>query len=493
MHDTLKWFAVSRKEIPGVLHGFESPRMLCSPPENNKKFLPSDMAIAFAENPIPSSAPLVGVIDDGQIPDLLSWISTYAPEAFPISQNLRVLGLNDWNNIVDSDNAILNRTFISKESIWPSVIIGEMLGQGDAEVDLLSLPLSRAYACFSFAQARSSIIYGSQSPLTQLCKERLQSIEKDPVFVKRSISVDRLIPMWAFVDESPTRLSMEEEIIYSVTRILDDKNPQEAVIPSDFFGLSLRVDIISSGSLEQRVLEFERVTEILVKESGYNPELRKRIPVLLAAFAILVGRGTSHVALLEEFARHFPTVYAWFGVFAGLLGPKGWDAAWLRVATSIERILRSSYSIQDPPTADVCWVEYDWIRGQKESSVWFKEVPKLYPRLMSVEIVPGSTCQFRLADGAQTESKIPPTQQAIVRKQESPVLADNMTRDRRLKLIASLEAQLVQFRESLSHLREAEQLNLVQPGFFDSQQEPNAPINDRKKTSARKKTKKENF
>lgn len=118
--------------------------------------------------------------------------------------------------------------------------------------------------------------------------------------------------------------------------------------------------------------------------------------MLVAAAAVLVGNGTSHISLLEEFGKKFPAVFAWFGFLADLAGPKSWDPAWNRASNSVARLLRGRFDLTDPPAFDLSWSEYDFVRAVPKPRDFLSHIPRLYPRLLSIEVVPGAACQFRI-------------------------------------------------------------------------------------------------
>lgn len=69
----------------------------------------------------------------------------------------------------------------------------------------------------------------------------------------------------------------------------------------------------------------------------------------------------------------------------------------------IERQIRSRFDWSEYSGFDLSWVEYSWLASTFDGGEIFSELPKLMPRILSIEILPGSTCQFRLAVSSAAE------------------------------------------------------------------------------------------
>ncbi|WP_124596999.1 hypothetical protein [Burkholderia stagnalis] len=419
------------------------------------------LIIGYAESPSIATPAIVGVIEASRSADLFSWLSTFAPEAFPISQSFRVISLADWQAGI---SVLSPRTLFAKDAIWPSLILGEIIGQGEREQNISSIPLSRVFASFTYAQARACLLYEKHPALISECQNRLLLLEADATFVKRPIGVGELASMWEVANGCGDVAHLE--IVRFVAGVLDNEPHEKSqTLPVIFQTLQLSQELIKSDSIEQRVLEFERVVARLgsLKQPGFNAALA------IAALAILVGRNTTHITLLEEYAHEYPTAVCWFGLLAGMVGPAIWDEKWLRLSTSIERLLRTTATLADPTTADLCWIEYSWIRGLRQSSVWMKETPKLYPRVLSVEILPGVSCQLRLQDSGQTATRASAISSAAqapapVAKYfasdsngsaSSSALVD-ASRATRMKLFAEMKSELSRMTETIAKLEREE-------------------------------------
>lgn len=343
-----------------------------------------------------SSRPALAVLSRSGAKEALAWVATYAPEAFPLSQVVRVLPVDEYELL----SSIGTRRIDDETSLWASVVLGEILSQGDGGSYPDRVPISRSTACYSFAVARASVLYRKDEEVLLTAAARLRSLEKDALFLSRKLTVERLTPIWRLADKSSLVRSEESQAVQSILGFANG-TPSLAGL-SELAALEIDIRKMSSGSLEQRVTEFERASLILLSKVNHKQAFDKA-PMYLAAFAFWVGGGTSHISLLEEFAETFPAVYAWMGLFAGLAGKSVWDSKWLRGLSSVERSLRAPFTLTDPPTADLCWIEFELIASQRLPVEWIKELPKLSPKTLTVEIMPGATCQMRLAgDSVET-------------------------------------------------------------------------------------------
>jgi hypothetical protein len=65
----------------------------------------------------------------------------------------------------------------------------------------------------------------------------------------------------------------------------------------------------------------------------------------------------------------------------------------------------------DPPAVDLCWSEFAWMADSLNGGAEiFSEMPKISPRVLSIEIVPGVSCQLRLASTTAGNSEVEPQQ-----------------------------------------------------------------------------------
>lgn len=136
---------------------------------------------------------------------------------------------------------------------------------------------------------------------------------------------------------------------------------------------------------------------------------------MLAAAAFLVGRSTSHAFLLKRISRVSPAACVWFGAMAALAGPRAWDASWLRAVKGAERLLRTEFSWSNAPSADICWPEFAWLAGTFDDVDQLANLPKMLPRTLGIEVVPGTVIQVRLGGGA-AEADVRSSNEASMRE-----------------------------------------------------------------------------
>lgn len=404
--DEISWISFERDLLPSALFGkvresrygqsvsFGAPR-----PEAGR------VAVGYIEHERLNDykPPSVIVIDDATSSEMFSWLRTYAPETWPLSQFARVVTGDDWRRFQQRKKPSPQR-----EDRWACLVLGEVLAQGDSDVELSNIPLSRASACFSMAVARTAIIHGTDESTTT-CVERLLNLEADRRFVRRPVSVADLNPAWAIITSDVGKEMSGYEAAVLVVDLVS-KFGRNSIKTG--FGLNVPMlrdyPGLLSDSVEERVVSYQKLSNELINSPA---QLARdvRANATLAAAAFLVGRSTSHYFMLRRSGKLFASSFAWFGLMAALAGPAAWDTNWARAAKGVERLLRAKFEWTDAPSIDMCWPEYSWMSTVFEGVDVFKDVPKMFPRVLSIEVVPGATCQLRFTEtpgvGIETEQK----------------------------------------------------------------------------------------
>ncbi|MCD0492014.1 hypothetical protein LQD23_06860 [Chromobacterium violaceum] len=411
-HDEFRWATVDREDLLDVLLGEHEPPSLGSRMLSEWELRGAKIAVGYRDTRSRRSysPPSLIVIPDDSAPETLSWIRTFASEASPLSQYGRVILASEWHQFETLRGAF---DFGEQRSDrWASIAVGEALSQMEGETNLQNLPLSRFAGCFSTPIARASLVWGHDEA-TRICADRLRLLESDRRFARRSVGVEQLLPVWSIAgsriyehlsaSEAAT-LVLEAAVNHLGARDLKSFDLVSSIQDREFPGLF-------SDSVEERVGAFNRLTTDILHQAQLvrSAAQSAMASVVLAAAAFLVGRGTSHVFLLQRAQRLAPTAAAWFGTIAALAGPRAWDKAWLTAVKGAERLLRPEFSWLEMPSADICWSEFAWLAGAFDGSDVFLDLPKMLPRTLNIEIIPGATCQFRLAgESAESESKQTP-------------------------------------------------------------------------------------
>lgn len=319
--------------------------------------------------------------------EFFSWVSTYAEDVSPVSMCARVMLMSDWDTLGFDRRSDWGD--FKSSSIWASIVLGELLGQSQGDFDAAAAPIGRALACFSYAVARAELLYPENSNASMEVTKRLTSLERDGRFGRRSIGPQDLYPVWSVcrqLSDVPREDLASPAIIM---RLLETVAPEAAALVSS-------MKFLSSDFAEHRVEGFDSLVDHLLYRRSSKERGIDGVAPALAAAALLVGRGTSHLQLLAPFGREIPQVFGWFGLFAGVLGQAYWDLAWSRGAKSVDRLLRQPFRVDEPVRADICWVEFEWLSEMFGSGDVFTELPKSAPRSLLVEILPGVEFQLRL-------------------------------------------------------------------------------------------------
>lgn len=389
----LNWHSANREDVVAALRGGDRLAMYGSGAPGR----PTLDIVSYAVN-------VADDIDDRHVSMLLlgnerkeffSWVATYAEDVFPVSMCARVLHRGDWDSLhLDSLRGLPSH---KGSRLWASVVLGELLGQSAGDNEVASVPIGRALACFSYAIARTELLYPGNSYATAEAAERLALIGRDARLGRRVLGVEALSPVWA-VPRQLAHLSRSHLSSFdTVLKIVEAVDPEAGHFLRD-------VEILSSDFAEHRVEGFDALVDELLHRRPLRGSSDNGAPAALAAAALMAGRGTSHLPLLGTVAQEMPQVFAWFGVLAGVLGPEYWDLAWTRGAKSVERLLSRPFRLDEPVQADLCWAEFEWMSETYGASDVFNDIPKSTPRSLVVEVLPGVDFQFRLmAKGAVAE------------------------------------------------------------------------------------------
>jgi hypothetical protein len=442
--DDIRWQSFERSDLPKALFGSARSGVRSWHMENALD-TGHGIALGYAEEEQGEtySPPAVIVLEDKAAAETLSWLKTFAPETSPLSQFARVVSRSDWERF-GAERRRRPRT-AAREDRWACVVLGELLAQGDSDLEVATLPLSWSASCFSTAVARSAIIHATEDA-RRICVERLLVLEKDQKFARRHVAIASLEPVWAppAASRAEDTLAVSEVVdlvVSAITRAAEEPTDLK-VRPATLF--SPQSDLMSD-SVESRVVAFQRLTAQIGDEVGERAPTALEQAVI-AAGAFLVGRGSSHSFLLSRLPRRWSHTFTWFGLMAGLAGPQSWDGEWSRAAKGIERFLRGTFDWCGVSGADLSWPEYSWLTSTFTGKQVFAELPKMLPKVLSVEVVPGAICQLRLATdspGAARDASQRETADAERRERELRDTLDQVASlaTRARQLVGGQEAQ----------------------------------------------------
>ncbi|WP_211467616.1 hypothetical protein [Collimonas silvisoli] len=460
----LLWYTLERQELPQLLMSEITPSLNG---RTTPTFGNSGVAIGMNES---SRPPIAAVTLVGERKaELFSWLSTYAEHVFPLTQFCRVCSVEDWTDL--KLQTYKESTIGTVHPIWSSLVLGEMLGQADAELDVSGVPLARAAACFSFAIARTSLLYPEQTDAEATCIKRMEAVERDSRFTRRHINVGALKKIWS------TALTLQE-VPHESFNFLDTVIQIVSAVSKKAARLLTSNQYLLSDSAEERVIGFDAVVDTFFGMRNSDAVGREGGAVALAAASLLVGRGTSHIQLLAPATKAFPEVLVWYGLLAGVLGPRSWDKAWMQKTKGIEKALRQFFHPDEPVMADLCWPEYEWLSQTYDSLEVLSTTPKTALRSLAIELLPGVDCQFRLI-GQEPNSLI--NEELILMESPTPVRAP-LIADDTIELALDLITQVQQLLQPQRNTRP------TQPALFDNES-PSKPQRPARRKSGDKSNK----
>lgn len=400
MNEVIRWFAVGREDLLDVLLGEEVPRGESLADPSLSDLRSGKLALGYKDTYNTSVTSLAGpaliVIADDFATETMSWLRVFAEEAFPISQFARVVKLSDWV-MFSSKNISRGHLENFYPHRWGSVAVGETLAQAESVVDLTNMPLSRLASSLTLPVGRTAHLFGSGEG-TEECIKRLGTVSSDERFATRPISVSQLAPIWTICNErSEGHLEADEAALFVVEKASEFIRMKARPMSAGGRHFLMSYSGLRSDSAEERVIAFNKFCdEVLTFPS---PDLASSGAFLLAAASFMVGRSTSHAFLLNRFRKAAPTSFAWFGLIAAFAGSRCWDARWLRAVKGAERLIKPRFEWTDTPSADIGWVEFAWLAVSLPNVDQMIELPKMLPRTLGVEVLPGVTMQIRFGLG----------------------------------------------------------------------------------------------
>lgn len=400
MNEAIRWFVVGREDLLDVLLGEAVPHGESFSDPSLSDLRSGKLALGYKEddNAVISamSSPALVVIADDFAIETMSWLRVFADEAFPMSQFARVVRLSDWFMFSST-----KRNYDSFENIspqrWASVSVGESLAQAESDVDLQNMPLSRLGSSLTLPVGRATHLFGNGDG-TQECVNRLRTVSSDIRFIRRPISVSQLTPVWRLCNRRiEGHLEAHESALMVADEATEFVRTKAGPISAGGRSYLQRYPGLQSDSAEERVVAFNEFCDEILRFP--SSELATSGAVLLAAAVFMVGRSTSHVFLLNRFRKAAPMSFAWFGLIAAFAGSRCWDSAWLSAVKGAERLLKPRFDWTDTSSADIGWAEFAWLADSLPNVDHMIELPKMLPRTLAVEVVPGVTLQVRFGQG----------------------------------------------------------------------------------------------
>lgn len=395
---SIVWFSVDRGNVAKALLGSRDASSSVREPASQLRepIANGDIAVGYTNGAAELLMPALAVVNQQRAEDLFAWLATYSPEVFPISQYVRLLDNEEWTHT----GQVPASTRIDADPIWPSLILGELLAQGNSsDLRLTSLPLSRVPFCRSYTQARASALFRNNPAALRIAADRLEFLEKAENHL-RNVNTGVLRTTWALAEDAFTLDTFTRDLISVLSWTFERQRESRGAmpeLPQELRAVSLDLRKLASGPLEYRVEEFERAGSLLLAHAAAgNDAAHARLPALFAALALWVGSGTSHISLLAEVSSKIPATFAWFGAFAGVLGQASWHSDWTRTTAAIAKLLRSGFDVASTSTADLSWTEFAWLTSVGHFEL-LSGVPRASARVLSVDVLPGAPAPFRLS------------------------------------------------------------------------------------------------
>ena len=412
MKRELVWHSLERDNLPELLLG---DGQLDSYSRTNLSEFDLDklrVSAGFDSRGKHNNNPALIVFSDNNSADIFSWLRVYAPETSPLSQLTRIVNFEDWKLCRNVEHARRHQELTYQ---WACLTLGEVIAQSETETEISNIPLSRSQASYTNTVAKATTLHANND-ITRTTITRLKALEQEYRFVNRSVAIDDLQPMWELLQNFTPSIHPPADIVKSlIDQIESQFNSTRSLVGSR---LSNHPGLFSD-SIEERVVTFHKIANEIL-ESPSTKSLKIVNCATLSAAAFLVGRGTSHLFLLRKWSKELPASLAWFGLIAAYVGPRCWDPQWARAVKSIDRSFQSDFDWFDVTQSDLCWAEYSWLSKTYDGHEIFSDIPKMYPRVLSIEVFPGASCQFRLLSST-TSMEMDRKRQAVNSQREKEI------------------------------------------------------------------------
>lgn len=340
------------------------------------------------------SCPVV-VVADSYINEFFAWLYTFAEDAMPLSMHCKVLKSSDFEEL-EIKQRRPRATQIRK---WSSIVTGEIMSRLGAEKMFFEGAASWALFSYSFAATFAYASY-SENPdiIDRMFLDRLRRLPATETSARNDY-IQALEQIWTVFSRCEKFPHIPREaVIYSFQHWIDFSYEYRSVMSSSPGIRGIIINILEGGnfeseSLEQRVVVFDKFVDA-INQSDHASSILGGFGIAAAAF--FVGKGTSHIHLLDGQKNKF--AYLWIALFAGLCDENFWDVRWISATRKVEALI-SFYSASDFLTAtlaDLSWVEYNWILQSKDPAAELGAIPKIKPHAVMVEILPGIPLEVRL-------------------------------------------------------------------------------------------------
>src|SRR5260221_8108970 len=138
MMEKIRWVATSRNSLIALIAEGQVPddaRSVHSPLSHSDEVFIGSLSFTDV------SSPAIVVLNTSSSREVLAWLATYSPACFPLSQAVRSLTVDDLQACEASGNVDLSPR---NGHVWPCVILGELMGQGEFHPALEGVAHSRA-------------------------------------------------------------------------------------------------------------------------------------------------------------------------------------------------------------------------------------------------------------------------------------------------------------------------------------------------------------
>lgn len=393
------WFGTRKEELIRTLISVDVEHPSSSYNSCEKLFREVD--IIFSDN-FPGKPPIVVVKDEAFDPTM-AWLYTYMEEAMPLSIFCGLFTQRDLPLLVKPAEV-----YVRAPLAWSSIIVGEILARSGTVGSLDDVSMAWVNSSFSMPAALTYCCHPSSNDTQREFLARLASIQDNDQFGRPDFRLEGCADIWEICHLVGSLRRDSRDAVEFCTSLIYAEGQNSYAEEGGQHQLRnlLEHPGFASNSLEERLRAFD---EAVIKLERIDLKDADRA-FAAAAAAYLVGRGTSHIHLLN--GKNNGLSFMWFSLLAAVGGEDAWDPKWFRLVRRIDSHLNFCYpqALKGDSQHDLSWREFDWLMSSRSALESIRSMVKLVPNFVTVEVIPGIPLQVRVSKGSRDHAGAVPKQ-----------------------------------------------------------------------------------
>lgn len=331
------------------------------------------------------------VVNDTMSKELFAWLHSFVESYMPLSLHVRVLSHSDLNGISELS---IERPPNRCSEIWACLTLGEILYRSNGS--RFHFQIAGSWAESTCTRAYYLTKFHCSPSTERKLIERLDTVRNSKLLSATSIDLERFEAVWFLASELESKLHtgiplpFDEALQFIGEEITTNPIFKKTEASSlDFIKTKM---LAPSNSVEARLSQFDdsiMFCQNLDGSSNFGD-------LILGLSAFIVGRGPSHIHLLDQIDERFRGAYLWLTLFSSFVQRNTWPPTWLNLVRRLSHQLQPSSQFESYNNTDICWPEFDWMNQTQKTNSSFKKMPRLSIATISIELLPQITFQARI-------------------------------------------------------------------------------------------------